>query len=38
MILRSFYLHYRALREAITTVLTIGGAVLLSYLVLWLRL
>ena len=38
MILRAFFLHYRALREAITTVLTIGGAVLLSYIILWMRL
>jgi hypothetical protein len=38
MILRAFFLHYRIVREAITTVVTIGTVVLLSYLILWLRL
>ena len=38
MILRAFFLHYRAIREAITIVFTVGTAVLLSYLILWMRL
>lgn len=38
MILRAFFLHYRMVREAITAVVTVGAAVLLSYLILWLRL
>ncbi len=38
MILRAFFLHYRMVREAITTVVAVGTAVLLSYLILWMRL
>jgi hypothetical protein len=38
MILRAFFLHYRKVREAITLLVTIGTAALLSYLILWLRL
>ncbi len=38
MIHRAFFLHYRMVREAITIVVTIGTAVLLSYLILWVRL
>ena len=38
MIRRGFFLHYRVLREAITVVVTIGTALLLSYLILWMRL
>jgi hypothetical protein len=38
MIHRTFFLHYRLVREAITTVFTIGTALLLSYLILWARL
>ena len=38
MILRAFFLHYRVVREAVTIMVTIGTAVLLSYLILWLRL
>jgi hypothetical protein len=35
---RNFYLHYRLIREAITAVVTLGTAALLSYLILWARL
>jgi hypothetical protein len=38
MIQRGFFLHYRMAREAITTMVTVGTALLLSYLILWLRL
>jgi hypothetical protein len=38
MIHRTFFLHYRLVREAITTVVGIGTALLLSYLILWARL
>jgi len=38
MIQGTFYLHYRLVREAITNVVTIGTALLLSYLILWARL
>ena len=38
MIRRAFFLHYRVVREAITVVVAIGTAVLLSYLILWMRL
>lgn len=38
MIHRTFFLHYRGVREAITNVVTIGTALLLSYLILWARL
>jgi len=38
MFLRAFFYHYRGVREATTTLVTIGTAVLLSYLILWLRL
>jgi hypothetical protein len=38
MIQRVFFLHYRRVREAITAMVTIGTALLLSYLILWLRL
>ena len=38
MIHRTFFLHYRVAREAITVVVTIGMALLLSYLILWARL
>lgn len=38
MIHRTFFLHYRVVREAITVVVTIGTALLFSYLILWARL
>jgi hypothetical protein len=38
MIQRTFFLHYRLFREVITTVVTIGTAMLVSYLILWARL
>jgi hypothetical protein len=38
MIHRTFFLHYRLVREAITTLVTIGAALLFSYLILWARL
>ena len=38
MIHRPFFLHYRLVREAVTTVVTIGTALLVSYLILWARL
>jgi hypothetical protein len=38
MIHRTFFLHYRAVREAITSVGTVGMALLLGYLILWARL
>jgi hypothetical protein len=38
MIRRSFFLHYRVVREAITVIVTIGTALLLSYLILWMKL
>jgi hypothetical protein len=38
MIRRAFFLHYRMVREAITIVVTLGTALLLSYLILWVRL
>jgi hypothetical protein len=34
MLHRKFYLHYRLVREAITAVVTIGAALLFSYLIL----
>jgi hypothetical protein len=38
MIRRIYFLHYRLVNDAITTVATIGTALLLSYLILWARL
>jgi hypothetical protein len=37
MFLRSYFLHYRAIREAITAAVTVGTAVLFSYLILQAR-
>jgi hypothetical protein len=34
MVVRSYYLHYRLIREAITAVATIGAALFFSYLIL----
>jgi hypothetical protein len=38
MIQRTYFLHYRMVREVVTTVATIGTALLVSYLILWARL
>jgi hypothetical protein len=38
MIHRTLFLHYRLVREAITVLVTIGTALLFSYLILWARL
>jgi hypothetical protein len=38
MLPRTFFLRYRLIREAVTTVITLGAALLLSYLILWARL
>lgn len=38
MIQRIFFLHYRRVRDALTAMITIGTALLLSYLILWMRL
>jgi len=35
---RAYFLHYRVVREAILTAITIGTALLASYLILWARL
>jgi hypothetical protein len=34
MLIRSYYLHYRLIREVITAVATVGAALLFSYLIL----
>jgi hypothetical protein len=34
MLLRSYFLHYRLIREVITGVATVGTALLFSYLIL----
>jgi hypothetical protein len=34
MLIRSYYLHYRLIREAITVVALVGAALLFSYLIL----
>lgn len=38
MMERAYFLHYRVVREAILTAITIGTALLASYLILWARL
>ncbi len=38
MIQRAYFLHYRLVREGITAVVTLGTAMLVSYLILWARL
>jgi hypothetical protein len=38
MIRRAYFLHYRMVHEAITGAVGIGAALLLSYLILWVRL
>ena len=37
MLVRSYFLHYRAIRETVTAAVTIGTAVLFSYLILQTR-
>jgi len=37
MLFRSYFLHYRAIRETATAAVTIGIAVLFSYLILQAR-
>ena len=37
MLLRSYFLHYRAIREAVTAAVTIGAALLFSYLIVYAR-
>jgi hypothetical protein len=34
MLIRSYYLHFRLIREAITAVATVGAALFFSYLIL----
>jgi hypothetical protein len=34
MLFRTYFLHYRLIREAITAVATVGAALLFSYLIL----
>ena len=38
MIHRTYFLHYRAIREAIAAAVTIWAAMLVGYLILWVRL
>jgi hypothetical protein len=38
MIQRVFLMHYRQVRDALAAMITIGTALLLSYLILWMRL
>jgi len=38
MIQRTLFLHYGLLRELLTTLISIGVALLFSYLILWARL
>ena len=38
MIHRTLFLHYSLVREAITTLVTVGAALLFGYLILWARL
>jgi hypothetical protein len=38
MIERAIFTHYRAIRSAITTILTLGIALLLGQMILWARL
>ena len=37
MLFRSYFLHYRAIREAVTAAVIVGTAVLFSYLILQAR-
>jgi len=38
MIYRTYLLHYRRVQDAITILVTVGAALLLSFLILWARL
>ncbi len=38
MIERTYFLHYRTIRNVITTAVTVGAAFLASYFILWARL
>jgi hypothetical protein len=38
MIGRTYFLHYRVVHQVITTGVTLGLAMLFSYLILWARL
>ena len=38
MIRRTYFSHYRMVNEAITGAVGVGAALLLSYLILWVRL
>jgi hypothetical protein len=38
MIYRTYLLHYRGVQNAITILVTVGTALLASYLILWARL
>ena len=38
MIYRTYLLHYRRIQDAITILVTVGTALLLSYLIMWARL
>jgi hypothetical protein len=37
MVSRRYFLHYRAIREAVTVMVTVGTAALFSYLILNVR-
>jgi len=37
MIYRTYLLHYRQVQNAITILVTVGAALLASYLILWAR-
>ena len=37
MLLRSYFLHYRAIRKAVTVAVAVGTALLFSYLILYTR-
>jgi hypothetical protein len=38
MIYRTYLLHYSRIQDAITILVTVGTALLLSYLIMWARL
>ena len=38
MIYRTYLLHYRRVQNAITILVTVGAALLVSYFILWARL
>jgi hypothetical protein len=37
MIERTYFLHYRTIRDVVTAAVTVGAAFLASYLILWAR-